>query len=576
MVQVIHMKTTSQPSRLNARNDSIQKGLNQTTLRQSVKRAGFLLLLASLTACSNAPTGPGITPNPTPEIEPSEEFKVNHTSDINLYLKQLNADTDALLNVVSANQKEIVGTPETTTQDITGKGNYTCERTDYSLQQNFDEVAILRPTQGIVWPGALIKANQSLTDGLPEPITLARRPVTLSIDLPGMGAQGTTVVENPTNSSTQAAVDNALEWWNANAYQEGYVNAASSSFQWDSSYAAEQTGLSTGLNLDWASGEVSSALSTTSSETKKVVTGVFKQAFYTATADTPDSPAAVFANDITTDAVQSQIDADEPAAYIANVTYGRIISVQMETTATESTEDIEGAFQYSMGVQNASGEIESTYKEILQKSTFTVVTLGGNAAVATEAITNPADSYQGMLAVIKGDNAIYSRSNPGVPISYTVRNLDDNSLARLGATTEYTTTDCRLNTAAVTVNYKGIKVLGDCRLFEGYFHWRLRAGDAMLSDRPRSQALLGDDVGGTYLSINKKQTFNLPMSPGSAITLQGDVYEKLTNTHFPQFVEALRYEDNWKAGNHSRELNPTGKVGISACNVRLDYAVTVR
>ena len=98
----------------------------------------------------------------------------------------------------------------------------------------------------------------------------------------------------------------------------------------------------------------------------------------------------------------------------------------------------------------------------------------------------------------------------------------------------------------------------------------------MLSDRPRSQALLGDDVGGTYLSINKKQTFNLPMSPGSAITLQGDVYEKLTNTHFPQFVEALRYEDNWKAGNHSRELNPTGKVGISACNVRLDYAVTVR
>lgn len=541
-------------------------------------------LLLSMTACTGIPDGsvPPVTDTEKTDRQIEEQPEAtlaNYTPDINRYLKQLNADADALLNVQaignSDRKSEVVGTPETATED-TGSGVYICERTDYSLQQNFDEITILRPTQGIVWPGALIKANQSLTDGLPEPITLNRSPVTLSIDLPGMGRQGTTIVENPTNSSTQAAIDDALEWWNANAYKEGYVNPASSSFQWTSSYSQEQTGLDVGLNLAWASGEVSSALSTTSSATEKVVTGVFKQAFYTATADTPASPAAVFSSTTTADAVQSQINAEAPGAYIANVTYGRIISVQMETTSANSTEEIEGAFKYSMGVQNASGNIEYTYQEILRNSTFTVVTLGGNAAVATEAIADPADSYQGMLAVIKGDNAIYSRSNPGVPISYTVRNLDDNSLAQLGATTEYTTTDCAIDTAAVTVKYKGIKVLGDCRLFEGYFYWTLGANDSDMVVREKPDALLGDDVAGTYFSLNAQRTFNMPKALGSTVSLYGNVHESLTNTRFPKFSTTLSYQNDWGVGNHSRELNPTGKVGVSACNVRLDYEVTAK
>ena len=220
--------------------------------------------------------------------------------------------------------------------------------------------------------------------------------------------------------------------------------------------------------------------------------------------------------------------------------------------------------------------MKKNYQEILKNSTFTVVTLGGNAAVATEAITNPANSYEGMLATVKGDNAIYRRDNPGVPISYTVRNLADNSLARLGATTEYTTTDCYLNSTAVTVNYNGIKVLGDCRLFEGEFYWNLKAEGSSIVERPRVEALVGDDVAGTYFQLNSKETFIKPKVPGAKISLEGDIYEDLTGTRFPRFSETLRYEDNWNIGEHKVELNPSGKVGVSACNVRLDYAVTAR
>ncbi|MEO0949414.1 MAG: hypothetical protein AAFY11_14975, partial [Cyanobacteria bacterium J06641_5] len=71
--------------------------------------------------------------------------------EIDAYLRGLTPDPDAL-NVRETGTRdrknEVVGTPETKTEDIPGKGNYTCTRTTYNLEQNFDEIAILRPTQG--------------------------------------------------------------------------------------------------------------------------------------------------------------------------------------------------------------------------------------------------------------------------------------------------------------------------------------------------------------------------------------------------------------------------------------------
>ena len=483
--------------------------------------------------------------------------------------------------------------------------NKTCTRTQYSLAKNFDKVAILKPNKGVVWPGAIVKVNQSLTDGLPEPVTLKRSPVTLSIDLPGMRENGTIVVNDPANSSIQAAIDSSLEWWNGNAYRDGHVNPASSSYSKTVSHSSEQTGLELGLNLDWDSGEVSSALQTSTNETKKVVSAVYKQAFYTVTVDTPEVPEAVFLPDTSLESIKQQINENESGAYISNVTYGRIILVRMETSSQASNEEIEAAFEYSLGKRSASGKVQSKYERILNNSdtSFNVVTLGGNPDQATKPITD--GSAEGVLDVIR--NATYSRSNPGVPISYTVRHLVGNLPVKLGASTEYTATDCVLNSSTVTVNYKGIEVLGDCRLFEGYFYWTLSAqadnGDRIVVDkRLEADALLGDDVGeNTYFNINKEESFVMPHVEGSFIELTGDISEKLTGTRFPTFTRKLRYIDptkstknesspgsifgvlknllagrSWGVGNYGVELNPTGKVGISPCNVRLDYEVTAR
>ena len=111
-------------------------------------------------------------------------------TEVDNYINALQFDSAALLNVQetgSGDREETqIGDPETTVEWVEGVGEKSCTRTTYNLKQNFDKLAILRPTQGIVWPGALVKGNASLTDGLPEPLTLGRAPVTLSLDLPGM------------------------------------------------------------------------------------------------------------------------------------------------------------------------------------------------------------------------------------------------------------------------------------------------------------------------------------------------------------------------------------------------------
>lgn len=372
-----------------------------------------------------------------PEIKPNPE-----APEINTLISDMSYNANALLNV-----NDLGGTPSRRT--LVRKNNSTsgpnlgtirsCVTEDYNLKTNFDEVAIIRPTNGIVWPGALVLGNQSMLDGLPDPLTLPRNPVTLRLDLPGIGEQGNIVIKNPSNSSVQTGIDEALEWWNANAYQDGYVNASNSSYQASTSYSAKQMSLDVGLNIEWATGSVASQLDYASSTTKRVASMVYKQVFYTVTMDTPETPASVFGSDVSVAAVQSAIGSDAPPAYVNSVSYGRIIMFRMETTDTRTSIDLDAVLKYAAGV-SGTGTVNSTYDAVLKNSSITVVTIGGNADVASQAVN--ATGPGSLKKIITGKNAVYSRDNPGVPIAYTIRYLKDNSFAKLGYTTDYKTITC--------------------------------------------------------------------------------------------------------------------------------------
>ncbi len=396
------------------------------TMRQITGIVCFVLFVFS--SCSKEET------DPEPKVSP----EAKEISDL---ISNLDYDANSLLNV-----KDTGGAPNKrtfTTKSLPEQlslGNLTgCSEKDYTLDSNFDDVAILRPTNGIIWPGAVVVGNQGMLDGMPDPITLERSSMTLRLDLPGIGEQGNIQVENPTNSSVQSSIDGALEWWNANAYQEGYVNASNSSYQASTSYSSKQLSLDVGLNIEWATGSVASQLEYESSTTKRVAAMVYKQVFYTVTMDTPATPASVFGPDVTLAQAEAAINSKTPPAYINSVSYGRIIMFRMETTDMRKSIDLDAVLEYAGGV-NGSGSVNSEYDEVLKKSSITVVTIGGNAEVASEAVT--ATGPGSLNDIIKGKNAVYSRDNPGVPIAYTIRYLKDNTFAKMGYTTDYKITDC--------------------------------------------------------------------------------------------------------------------------------------
>ena len=363
--------------------------------------------------------------------------------DIDEYIKSLDYDQNSILNVndiVGSNTNRELTSDNTVTNPAVNGKVLECRTQNFSLDRNLDKVSILRPTNGVVWPGALIYGDGDMLAGTPRAIPIGRAPVSLRLDLPGMGEEGNIIVENPKNTSVQTGINEALEWWNANEYQEGYVNPSLSEYQSTESYSSNQLSLDLGINAEWATSSIESQLNVTSDESREVATMIFKQVFYSVTMDTPDSPGAVFGSDVTLEDVQSEMDATTPPAYVKSVDYGRIILFRMETNRSQNDINLNAVLEYATGVNSAT--VNTEFDQILQNNStsISVITIGGNAETTSEAVTAVG---QGSLShILTGKNAVYSRDNPGLPIAYTIQYLKDNRLAKMGFTTDYSLVEC--------------------------------------------------------------------------------------------------------------------------------------
>lgn len=531
------------------------------------------------------------------EDGPTSTDPATESADIHEYISKLSYNSESMLNVQPTVGEESLKEIVEDTSEVTNDGNYTtiCQKTTYNLKKNFDKVAILRPTNGIVWPGALIKGNQSLMDGIPEPIGIERAPITFSVNLPGIGENGVRTVNNPAASSIQSAIDSSLEWWNANAYEEGYVNAANSSFHIGTSYSSKQLSLEVDLNSEWATGSVSSQFDYYSSETKKVVVAVFKQVFYDVIFDTPTSPEKVFGQEASLDRVKNIIDDAAAPAYIKSVSYGRIIMFRMESTSSYESIDVEGAFEYAAGY-SVDGNLKSTYEKILKESSIDLVTIGGNAAVATEPISSSNVSSASTIInkirdIITGENAVYSRHNPGVPIAYSVFYLKDNSLAKLGYTTEYTANECVTTQHSNTIkvffgNFTAIKDCDGVGAGAGEFKVRVQIlnenNGRIVTDYPSNgnYKSLSLSNGDKYL-INKTKTFTIPKSTGKKFTVKLIVYEsdkELIGDDYDNRMNGKTATSTFTFNNGSWSPPASSYslgIGDGSCQVKLDYSVTI-
>lgn len=377
---------------------------------------------------------------------------VAHAQNIDAYIDSLKYDPRSILSVrLDGSTEALPG------RDPQRESVIICTNTKKGLEKDLNDVTVLTPISGIVYPGALVRANRSLAEGKPEAISLPRAPITFRVDLPGIGAKGTRVIDNPSNSSVQAALDETLEQWNKTAVAQGYTNAARSTLSIQKAYSKEQLALALGFSSKWGDNEITSNLNTKKNSRSSTTVALFKQVFYTVSVDVAARPSQVFAPDVSLDDVKRQISDTEPPGYVKSIDYGRIIMVRMDTNSSETEVDVEGTLRYvTAGGTEIDGDTKNKYQRIADNSKFTILTIGGNAKSATQAIGS--DAFKKIFATIKS-GATYSRNNPGYPIAYSVSFLRDNRFATMAFSTDYVDTECKeYNNGYVKLQHAGAYV----------------------------------------------------------------------------------------------------------------------
>ena len=400
-----------------------------------MQKAIFILIAIAIAfvACTNQPqpaTSPGTDLMPAPARPEAAS-----NPEINDYLAGLKYDSRQILaEQVGDSVLPAHALPDEQQDD--GNAIVIVKQVKHRLSGNLDDILIFSPTNAVLWPGALVKADQDLVRGTPTPILCQRAPMWLSVDLPGIGGRGVFAVDDPSHGTVQAAIDRALDYWNDNQYQEGYVSKSRSKYVATFVYSAEQLAASLGISYGYFKSSLSTVFQTTTTRTSKVAMVLFKQVFYTVTFDPPSRSGAVFHPSVTLQDVRNHMSEDAPPAYVSSVDYGRILMLRIEASADTLHAEIEGTLKYL----SAQVEASADYRKTLEKSKVTLITIGGNAAVNTQAVD--ASRIEDLHDVIRGKNALYSKNNPGQAIAYTVRFLKDGRLAKMGYSTDYTEVVC--------------------------------------------------------------------------------------------------------------------------------------
>ena len=314
-----------------------------------------------------------------------------------------------------------------------------CTKTPNTARSNVTENALLDPSGGVIFPGALVQEDRSLAEGLPTPITLARAPIRIRVDLPGIGAHGSRTIDNPSNLSVPAVIDEIVDsWFTTTVDKQGYRPAIRAFFSATQAYTTEQIGVDMGFSAQWGSNSASSKIDLSHTTEQTVVMKAFKQVYFTAIVEEPTTAGSVFADSVVL--TPQILNAERPPGFVRSVDYGRIIIVDMTTKGVESKLDAQAALDYATGGDTTiSAELKAKYKNIVNNSQFKVLALGGSAANSAEIFSGNPEKILDVITT----GISFSKDNPAYPIAYKVADLKSRQIAKMAVTTDYVETDCQ-------------------------------------------------------------------------------------------------------------------------------------
>ncbi|HET6462187.1 MAG TPA: thiol-activated cytolysin family protein [Candidatus Krumholzibacteria bacterium] len=348
-----------------------------------------------------------------------------------------------------------VATGPSVDRDDTIEGQpYKCTTTPYSITRTPDRIVTLNPDVEILWVGSLLQGKGHLggIGSLAELPVRQRAPLALSIDL--LLGDNTKTVANPSVATVTSAIGELIQA----AETAGHTAGSNIFYTREEAHSMNQAALSMGLSAAYMGASIKATLSTDFSSETRTVTAYFVQRMFNVSMVLPQTPGEVFSDDFTTDLLQQQIDRgrigpDNLPVYISSIAYGRILMFSF--TSTASVTDINATLEAMYNNGEFGGTLDTRLQQVLSQAKIQVVTVGGDAGAALALIRN-----NELGAYFEKDAPLTSAR----PISYTVRNLGDNSIASVSETTNYNLQQCLpqdlpVTGAKYTINFTKVKVL---------------------------------------------------------------------------------------------------------------------
>jgi hypothetical protein len=417
---------------------------------------GWLIFLSAGLAC-NVGTGPTAEPTaifPQSTVEPASQpidepapqpTSVAPTGDsVDAFVSELPRWSEVSPDMPENNGEPVGETAVAGEETAPDGGLYTCTTTPYSITKNPQEIAIHNPDAAVLWPGALIRGRSHLQTGSLELLAVSRdKRAPLGISVQGGGVLGirggvSTIVQQPVGSTIREGINQIV----VNTLETNVaVGAGTSSFNSVESHSSTQAILNLGLDARYLGAAASGRLNYSRAANEHTYTAYFVQRLFTVAVDLPERPSSFFADDVTAADLQSLgISADNLPLYIDSVSYGRILMFTF--TSSDSRERIAAAleFSYESPPGGVNGFAEAELRQTLSTARIEIFALGGPNTGVQNLIRdgNLATYFEAPLAI-----------NQVEPISFTIRNLNDNRLARVANTTEYEVRECQPVTAGL-------------------------------------------------------------------------------------------------------------------------------
>lgn len=297
-------------------------------------------------------------------------------------------------------------------------GYWVITKRRYEASHLFNEAVVLDPTSDILYPGCVLRGS-SIEDGTYAALSDVRvGDVTFSISKVLESGELSTATTKTVKNIRMSDYRTAFNEWARLGYQKGAVTSMHSV---ESVTSHEEAKAKIGATFKHEAFDLAANFGFDFNSDNNHILAKFIQKQYTVTMDFPKTPT------IFEEVDQSYINEVQPV-YISNITYGRMIFMSIDTK--HSLADVQLALKLAVQAINVNGELEQSYRKVLEDSKINVTVIGGRTASQNLALT---DGWKGFQEYMVSAQEMHELT----PISFALRYAADNSIARLVSKQRY-------------------------------------------------------------------------------------------------------------------------------------------